>query len=362
MQSLSAAPSASKKKLEFSYDGQSRRVGKKVFAWSGSAYTLNAQTKFIYDGWNLVAETDASNTVQRSYVWGNDLSGTLQGAGGVGGLLAIKAGEESFLPGYDGNGNVMALVKSSNQSISASYTYGAFGEAIQADEVGVANPFRFSTKYHDIETGFAYYGYRYYNPQIGRWINKDPIQEEGGVNLYGFVANNAIERTDALGLKWDTLDFLGYFYLGKGKPINLSPIGYLQDVKAEIKRRGILDRFQKKPGTGSIEDEARKTGPKVGSFKADFKNSYNFSRVHYVFGSITLSGEFFGRIECKDGKFEYKGEAVIIFEDLFEDLLDLKDHKHPSPMVDAQLQPISNLAGAPYWIIEGWIEKFDGKL
>ena len=167
-----------------------------MFAWSGSAYTLSAQTKFIYDGWNLVAETDASNTVQRSYVWGNDLSGTLQGAGGVGGLLAIKAGEESFLPGYDGNGNVMALVKSSNQSISASYTYGAFGEAIQADEVGVANPFRFSTKYHDAETSLVYYGYRYYNPVLGRWVNRDPIEEEGGVNVFGFVRNSPLSFID----------------------------------------------------------------------------------------------------------------------------------------------------------------------
>jgi RHS repeat-associated protein len=62
-----------------------------------------------------------------------------------------------------------------------------------------AQPFRFSTKYHDEETGLLYYGYRYYNPQWGRWLSKDPIGERGGVNLYGFVGNNGINRVDYLG-------------------------------------------------------------------------------------------------------------------------------------------------------------------
>ena len=58
----------------------------------------------------------------------------------------------------------------------------------------------FSTKYYDEETGFYYYGYRYYDPQTGRWPSRDLIQERGGVNLYGFVGNNGIDRWDRLGL------------------------------------------------------------------------------------------------------------------------------------------------------------------
>jgi RHS repeat-associated protein len=201
MESLSGAPSESKKKLEFSYDGQSRRIGKKVFTWSGSAYALSVETKFIYDGWNLMAETNSSNTVQRSYLWGNDLSGTPQGAGGAGGLLAIEEGAERFLPAYDGNGNVMEVVKSSDQSSAGSYIYGAFGEAIRTDEGEVTNLFRFSTQYHDIESGLAYYGYRYYNPEMGRWSSRDPIEEVGGLNLYGFVGNDALSFVDVLGEK-----------------------------------------------------------------------------------------------------------------------------------------------------------------
>jgi RHS repeat-associated protein len=62
-----------------------------------------------------------------------------------------------------------------------------------------ANSFRFSTKYQDDETSLLYYGYRYYNPSTGRWMSRDPIEEEGGVNLYGFVINNPVNQVDLLG-------------------------------------------------------------------------------------------------------------------------------------------------------------------
>ncbi len=57
----------------------------------------------------------------------------------------------------------------------------------------------FSTKYTDDETGLVYYGYRYYSPELGRWLNRDPIEEEGGLNLYGFVGNDPVNAYDLLG-------------------------------------------------------------------------------------------------------------------------------------------------------------------
>jgi RHS repeat-associated protein len=62
------------------------------------------------------------------------------------------------------------------------------------------NPFRFSTKYVDAETGLYYYGYRYYSVELGRWWTRDPIGERGGFNLYGFVRNNGVNAVDILGL------------------------------------------------------------------------------------------------------------------------------------------------------------------
>jgi len=62
------------------------------------------------------------------------------------------------------------------------------------------NPIRYSTKYTDNESGFLYYGYRYYNPTTGRWLSRDPIDELGGINLWGIVGNSPINKVDALGL------------------------------------------------------------------------------------------------------------------------------------------------------------------
>ena len=70
------------------------------------------------------------------------------------------------------------------------------------EENGVSNPFRFSTKYLDSETGLYYYGYRYYDPVTGRWPSRDPIEEEGGVNLYGFLGNDGVNKVDFLGMRW----------------------------------------------------------------------------------------------------------------------------------------------------------------
>ncbi len=65
-----------------------------------------------------------------------------------------------------------------------------------------ANPFRGSTKRFDPETGLSDFGMRYYSVTLGRWINRDPICELGGANVYAYVANNPINRVDYLGMMW----------------------------------------------------------------------------------------------------------------------------------------------------------------
>ena len=81
------------------------------------------------------------------------------------------------------------------------YAYGPFGDLIRATgPMAKANPFRFSTKSQDDETDLLYYGYRYYSASTGRWLSRDPIEERGGLNLYGFAGQNSVSRTDRLGL------------------------------------------------------------------------------------------------------------------------------------------------------------------
>jgi RHS repeat-associated protein len=162
---------------------------------SGSSYTLASHTLFLYDGWNMVAELNAlsSNAAVRTYAWGLDLSGTMQGAGGVGGLLTATDSGGSYSVAFDGNGNVAAYVDFSSGATSATYDYDPFGNEIVAEGPAKdAFPYRFSGKYANGETGLVYYGFRYYSPVTGRWLSRDPIEEQGGENLYGFVGNAPI--------------------------------------------------------------------------------------------------------------------------------------------------------------------------
>ncbi len=186
--------------LTFEYDWQGRRIKKVV---KDAGWNTLTDTRFLYEGWNLVAEVNAQRTLVRSYLWGLDLSGAFQGAGGVGGLLAVTdAAQGAHFVAYDGNGNIMALVKASEGSIGAQYEYGPFGETIRATgPMAKTNPLRFSSKYTDDETDFVYYGYRYYSPSLGRRISRDPIEEKGGLNVYDFVDNDSISAIDVDGLQ-----------------------------------------------------------------------------------------------------------------------------------------------------------------
>lgn len=211
----SLAPPA-RRRLAFAYDAEGRRIAKTVHEWndaSSSFSTLVKDQRFLYDGWNLTVELDhssatstglAGSRVQRQYVWGLDLSGTLQGAGGVGGLLWLVDNGVSYLPCLDANGNVMALVRCDgrlgNQTV-ARFDYDAFGNRVtNTGPDAEICPFGFSTKYRDEESGDLYYGHRNYRPSWGRWLNRDPIEEEGGINLYGMVGNDAVNQTDYLGM------------------------------------------------------------------------------------------------------------------------------------------------------------------
>ena len=85
------------------------------------------------------------------------------------------------------------------------YQYDPFGNIIHLkdfDTTGIVhdNPYRFSTKFTDDETDLVYYGFRFYNPNLGRWINRDPIGEKGGLNIISFILNNSINYADYLGL------------------------------------------------------------------------------------------------------------------------------------------------------------------
>ena len=221
-------------RTDFAYDGLGRMRKRNTFTWNGSSWLLSATVEYIYDGMRVIQERDGNNLPTVSYTRGTDLSGSLEGAGGIGGLLARSSGyssgnwtNHSFYHA-DGNGNIMYLVNSS-QTQAAAYRYDPFGNMIgSSGSLASANVYRFSSKEIHLVDSFGspplyYYGYRFYDPSLQRWANRDPYGELGfeadrrvlpvllwqslasgeileGPNIYAFVHNSPGRYMDRNGL------------------------------------------------------------------------------------------------------------------------------------------------------------------
>ena len=174
-------------RLVFTYDFLGRRAQKQVWNYTGVTWVLGSTIVFAYDGLNLIAEYHLSGSsliLDKSYYWGLDKSSSLQGAGGIGGLLGMVTHSTPIVGKYaainDPWGNVVGLFDMNLGIPMAEYEYTPFGEPLRAMGVmATNNPWRFSTKYYDKETGLLNFGYRYYSPSLGRFMNRDPKDEPG---------------------------------------------------------------------------------------------------------------------------------------------------------------------------------------
>jgi RHS repeat-associated protein len=200
IESRASVPTAGKVKEQWTYLPDGRWVERIVSTWNLTLGTWNpVQTnRYVWDGQVLLAVLNHTNGLELAFLRGVDLSGTLQGAVGVGGLLAVRVGlagpaglaNTTHFVCNDGNDNVAGLVNAADGTESARYDYGPFAEPLRITGVmGRVNPIRYSTQYEDDKTGDIKYLYR--DLRDGRWLSRDPIEEEGGLNLYGFANNNA---------------------------------------------------------------------------------------------------------------------------------------------------------------------------
>ncbi len=152
----------------------------------------------------VVQERDGNNLPLVSYTRGNDLRGSFQGAAGIGGLLA-RTDHTTITPTHsyyhaDGGGNVTALVNDKQLPV-ARYEYDPFGNTLsKSGPLADANTYRFSSQEYHQNTGLLLYLYRPYDANLQRFLNRDPMEELGGINLYGFVGNNPLDRVDLWGL------------------------------------------------------------------------------------------------------------------------------------------------------------------
>ncbi len=177
-------------KTEYVYDGFRRKRLTRDYSWQSGAWLRTNETRYVYDRMQVIQERNSNNVVQVTYTRGLDLSLSLQRAGGIGGLLARTDASGSTFYHSDGSGNITALMDT-NQNIVARYEYDPFGKLIgKWGPLADANTYRFSSKEFQRNSGLYYYGYRFYEPNLQRWLNRDPMGEDGGINLYQFVYNN----------------------------------------------------------------------------------------------------------------------------------------------------------------------------
>ena len=187
----------------FLYDGLNRKRIAREADWQNGAWSQSSEVRYLYDGLDVIQERDANNQVLASYTR----------AGNIGGLLARTtfgvAGPYGTTPGsvyfhYDGAGNVSQLTDSSGATV-AKYAYDAWGNGIEASGPAAAsNRYRYSTKELHAASGLYDFGFRFYSTSLGKWMNRDPKAEGGGMNLYAYAANNPVSYSDAYGLSVTT--------------------------------------------------------------------------------------------------------------------------------------------------------------
>jgi RHS repeat-associated protein len=160
-----------------------RRIQK---IWPNTANNSTMVRNYLYDGANIVTELNASGAVVASYT---------QGAG-IDEPLAMRRGGYISYYHADGLGSVTSLTNTNAQPV-ATYVYDSFGNTTATE--GIFNPFRYTGREQDPETGLYYYRARYYDPTIGRFLSEDPIGFRGGINKYAYVGNRPLNFVDPFG-------------------------------------------------------------------------------------------------------------------------------------------------------------------
>jgi len=185
----------------YEYDEQNRRLSKTVQTWdsASSEWKSGSPVNYLYQGLNEIGSVDAL---------GNLLELRLLGVGKgaeIGAAVAMEFQGKAYAPIHDFHGNVVCLISAETGKAVEVYRFSAFGEEQLFDGNGqelesALNPWRFSSKRYDEETGLVYFGRRYYDPVVGRWVTPDPIGFEGGPNLYAYVLNAPLTHVDLYGL------------------------------------------------------------------------------------------------------------------------------------------------------------------
>ena len=173
---------------EYRYDGLGRRIEKNV---------NGVITRYVYDAEDILLEYNGTNALLARYTHGPEIDEPLVMERDLDASGTFEAAER-FAYHTDGSGSVTELTDSTGV-VARAYAYDAYGQI--ADEIGtLANPFTYTAREFDAESGLYFYRARYYDPEIGRFLNEDPLGfDAADLNLYRYVFNNPVNFRDPSG-------------------------------------------------------------------------------------------------------------------------------------------------------------------
>ncbi|MES2344595.1 MAG: RHS repeat-associated core domain-containing protein [Chlamydiota bacterium] len=182
-------PKASR--IIYTYDPLHRRLAKAFYIWQNDVWIQEEILLFLYDADNEIGSITSEGVLKELRVLG-------AGHGAeIGAAVAVELEGILYAPIHDLFGNLSYLIDVLTGTIASSIEYTAFGESSSSQR----SPWGFSSKRTDPETGFVYFGRRYYVPELGRFLTPDPSGFTDGLNLYAYLNHSPLTAHDLYGLE-----------------------------------------------------------------------------------------------------------------------------------------------------------------
>lgn len=196
---------------EYSYDSLGRRV--KIVEKNGGG-TVTGTKQFVFDGMAIAEQRDGVNTVTKRYF--------------ADGWRDVGGGANYFYT-KDHLGSVREVTDDEGAMV-ARYDYDPYGRTTKLSG-SEDSDMLYTGHYHDAGSGLYLTMFRAYSPNLARWISRDPIGENGGINLYAYVSNNPINLWDPYGLydQWDLLNDVSNFSAGVGDNLSFGLTGLIRE-------------------------------------------------------------------------------------------------------------------------------------
>ena len=270
-------------RYEYAYDPFNRRLSATTYAYEGGIWKVVSLEKFLWHGDCEIGSIDEESNIKTLRILGEGLGGE------IGAAVAFEVNGEVFVPIHDLSGHVRACLNMDGEVVDK-LAYTAFGLESRTAEI---TPWTFSSKRQDAETGFLYFGRRFYESSTATWLTQDPLGHSAGPNLYAYVKNNPLSCVDIYGLietEDDCNGIIQHSYVISDKGIwrddqvgreNVPHIELTQNTWTQVFEKYSFSKFNVNAHTNGILTTCREARDRQERIYLEFKEKYNDAMVLY---------------------------------------------------------------------------------